>query len=149
MKRIICSMLAAVFVSFPSFALTYEIVGPCSEKPVYEGGVPASGMSAGKATLQILEKNRAPYRGTEAGIHSILNTPEGDEAIEVISDREMRAYGWCYEVDGTQPNVMPDQFRLKGSEHLKWFYAFSHYKNGQWLTYCEPAYTVKPKGLCR
>lgn len=130
-------------------ALTYEIVGACSAVPAYHGSHENFPTDAGTATVAILERNKIPFLGSAAGIHSILNTPVGDEAIEVINDQEMRAYGWCYEVDDKQPDVMPDKVMLTGSEHLKWFYAFSHYKSGNWLTYCEPAFTVKPKNICR
>jgi hypothetical protein len=80
---------------------------------------------------------------------SILNTPTGDDSLEVISNSEMRAYGWCYEVNGAQPAVMPDKAILKGGEHVRWFYAFSHYVAGKWVSVCEPAYTVQPAALCR
>jgi hypothetical protein len=133
----------------PSFAITFEIVGPCAAKPVYQGNHRASGVSAGRATVDILDKYAVPYRGSEEGIHSILDTPVGDEAIEVINDEEMRVYGWCYEVDGRQPDKMPNEVMLQGEEHLRWFYAFSHYKKGDWLTYCEPAHTAKPRQCFR
>jgi hypothetical protein len=131
-------------------AITLDIVGPCNEKPVYSlNGAINEGDSVGSVTIAHLEANKIPYIGVAAGIHSILNTPVGRDAIEVINEQEVRAYGWCYEVDGLQPDVMPDKFFLKGDEAIKWFYAFSHYKSGNWLSYCEPAYTVRPQDLCK
>ncbi len=141
--------LALLFFSSPSaFALSYEIVGACEERPLYQGQHPAGAASAGAATIEILEKLGLPFQGSEGGINSILHTPVGDEALEILSDTEMRAYGWCFEVDGLQPDVMPDKIPLRGSERLRWFYAFSHYKAGEWVSYCEPAYLVRPASLC-
>jgi hypothetical protein len=142
-------VLLSLLAQPSAWAISYEIIGACDERPVYQGTQSAAGVSVGEATLKILKKNSIPHRGTEAAIFSILNTPEGDAAIEVLSDTEMRAYGWCYEVDGVQPSVMADQYRLKGSEHLKWFYGYALHKNGEWRTYCEPAHKVKPQSLCR
>lgn len=142
-------LLFLLFAS-PAFALTFEIIGACSEQPAAQGIYAAApGMNAGEVTVNILEREKIPYIGSAGGMNSIYGTPTGDEAIEVLSDSEMRAYGWCYEVDNEQPSLMPDKVTLNGNEHLKWFYAFSHYKAGEWLSYCTPAYTVKPAALCR
>jgi len=77
-----------------------------------------------------------------------LGTPTGMEAIEALSNEELRAYGWCYEVDGRQPAEMPNEVILNGSEHLKWFYAFSLSRRNVWVSYCEPAHLVRPVALC-
>lgn len=131
-------------------AAVLEVVGPCSPVPeVLQTREIVAGTSVGAMTVTALEANHIPFHGSAEGIYSILGTPEGDGAIEVISDKKMRAYGWCYEVDGKQPDVMPDKILLQGSEHVKWFYAFSLYKDGDWRSYCEPAYKVRRKDLCR
>ena len=69
-------------------------------------------------------------------------------AIEWLGPNELRAYGWCYEVDGIQPEVMPSGYLLKGSEKLVWFFAFSHYREGKFVSQCEPAYAVKSEKFC-
>ena len=129
---------------------TYEFVGACSEQPVLTGvyEIPASGANVGLVSVEALRQAKVPYIGDESGLASIFGTPVGDAAIELISDRELRAYGWCYEVDGRQPDVMPDQVRLTGAEHIRWFYAFSENKNNEWVSYCVPAFMVRPKDLC-
>jgi hypothetical protein len=143
------SLALLSLLSTSASALTLEVVGPCSETPVHrlEASV-RPGSSVGAVTVSLFEAHGIPYQGTEAGLNSILNTPMGDDAIELISDRELRAYGWCYEVDGRQPDLMPDQVRIEGSEHILWFYGFAHYKNGSWLTYCEPAHKIRPAKFC-
>ncbi len=132
-----------------SHALTFEVVGPCDSKPLYSGAIAIEKpLSVGAASVQIFHRESIPYVGSESGMNSILGTPTGIEAIEVVSDQELRAYGWCYEVDGRQPAEMPNEVILSGGEHLKWFYAFSLNRRNEWVSYCEPAHTVKPKALC-
>jgi hypothetical protein len=98
--------------------------------------------------VEIFEKHGIPYIGSELGFNSILNTPVDREAIEFPAPDEIRAYGWCYEVDGRQPEGMPNEVSLKGNENLRWFYAFALHKGGEWVSYCTPAHTVKPAKLC-
>ena len=102
----------------------------------------------GKASVAIFERDAIPYMGSELGFNSILNTPTDKEAIEFPAPGEIRAYGWCFEVDGRQPMGMPNEIKLNGDEHLRWFYAFALYKERKWVSYCTPAYTVKPTKLC-
>jgi hypothetical protein len=146
-----CPMNFILLALFPllSHALTFEVVGPCQAKPVYSGAMAVEKpMSAGRATLEILNREGIPFVGSESGLNSILGTPTGLAAIEVLSEEELRAYGWCYEVDGRQPAEMPGELILRGTEHLRWFYAFSLSRRDVWVSYCEPAHTVKPETLC-
>lgn len=149
MKYSLAFFLFLYLASGNAFALSFEVIGACSEQPLLQAQGEFADRSVGQATIEILERNSIPFQGSEEGIHSIFNTPVGSAAIEIINNREMRAYGWCFAVDGIRPELMPDQVRLMGSEHLRWFYAFSHYKNGEWVSYCEPAHTVRPASLCR
>lgn len=143
-------IIFALMFSVFSFAGSYEVVGPCSAIPVHQGSFTIPGeQSAGKTSVEIFDREKIPYIGSELGFNSILNTPVDKEAIEWLGPDELRAYGWCYEVDGFQPEVMPSDFPLKGPEKLVWFYAFSHYKNGKFLSQCEPSHTVKSQKFCR
>ncbi|RZJ25676.1 MAG: DUF4430 domain-containing protein, partial [Flavobacterium sp.] len=56
--------------------------------------------SLGFLTEFLLNKGQIPYTGDKSGIASIAGSPVGDDAIEVLSDSKLRAYGWCVEVDG-------------------------------------------------
>jgi hypothetical protein len=131
--------------------VTIEIIGACGENPVHVGRVASAGSNAGSATIDFLKKNSIPYTGDENGIKSILGTPMGEAAVEEIFPGEGRAYGWCFEIDGKQPDVPAGEYILRGQEHIKWFYAFSYFRDYRkvWLSYCEPAYTVKPTTICR
>ncbi len=143
-------LLFKVMLNSFAFAGSYEVVGPCSPKPVFQGSFSLSeAQSAGKTSVEIFEREKIPYIGSELGFNSILNTPTDKEAIEWLGPNELRAYGWCYEVDGFQPAVMPSDFLLKGAEKLLWFFAFSHYKNGKFISQCEPSHTVKSKKFCQ
>ena len=148
MKTIL--LLISIFFSSPAFALTYEVIGACSEKPEFQGAyqLPKINQNVGLTSMEIFDRDKIPYIGAERGMNSILNTPTGEDSIEIISREEMYAYGWCFEVDGKQPEKMPDEVFLQGTEHLKWFYASSHYKRGEWLSFCDPAYFRKPKMVC-
>ena len=134
--------------SFSSFANEVYFQGPCEEKPFLKGEVTGAGLTAGDITVELLEKSGTEYIGSVGGINSVIGTPTGTEAIEVVSNTHMRAYGWCYEIDGFQPAAMPDQIELKGTEQVRWFFAYSTYKAGVWMDYCTPSYELKSPFLC-
>ncbi len=124
--------------------IRWEIIGQESKLPVHHGtGKFAASASAGQVTVAILEAQKIPFVGNESGMNSILGTPTGDDAIVVVSDDTMRVYGWCYSVDGKDPDEMPDKFYFKQAESvLRWYYAFALYEAGQWKSYCTPASTL-------
>lgn len=131
--------------------LAIEFIGPCDVKPLLMSSVrPSETSNVGSVTIDILEKFEIPFQGTSAGLNSAFGTPIGMDALEVISDQEMRSYGWCYSVDGNSPEVMPDQFKVNASmKKITWFYAFARYSKGEWVSQCEPAFKIKPEFLCR
>lgn len=131
-------------------ALSFEVVGPCRAEPEFQVVEVelAADSTVGSASVEILDRHKIPYIGSELGFNSILNTPVDKEAIEFPAPGEIRAYGWCFEVDGEQPMNMPHEIGLKGHERVRWFYAFGLYRRGEWISYCTPAHTVKPAKLC-
>lgn len=140
---------ACLFLIPNTQAATLKIVGACLAEPVVASEFPVKpGDSVGSWSLRAFGILDIEFVGTAAGLNSILGTPTGTQATETLSPTEARFYGWCYHVDGSEPALMPDQYLLSGSETILWFYAFSHLKDGQWLSYCEPAHTVRPKALC-
>jgi hypothetical protein len=143
-------ILLALLFPLQVFALSFEVIGPCDSKPIFESTTTMRNTNLGHLTEFVLNKNSIPYTGDETGISSIAGSPVGDDALEVLSDTQMRAYGWCVEVDGFQPDVMPDQVMISESvQHIKWFYAFSLYDNGEWTQYCTPSHTVKSAQICK
>lgn len=140
--------LLLVFPPHSTLAATFALEEPCTEKILLTADQPAAGLSVGAFTIRELERASTPYVGSEGGISSIYGTATGMDALEVLNDREMRSFGWCYEVDGRQPGVMPNAVVLKGTEHVRWFFAFSLYRDGQWVSYCEPASRAKGGSVC-
>lgn len=136
-------------ISLSSFSGEVYFQGPCDETPFLKGENTGAGISAGALTIQALENSGTEFVGSEGGINSILGTPVGMEAIEVISDSKMRAYGWCYEIDGFQPAAMPDEIELTGTEQVRWFFAYSTYEAGVWKDYCTPSYSLKSPFICK
>lgn len=136
--------------SFNSHALTWKVFGACSNSPVHQGEVSADlTKSVGAITVDIFNENKIPFVGAAEGMNSILNTPIGLEAMEVVSDNEARVYGWCYSVNGKSPVQMPHEIKfLKQTDELIWYYAYSTNKNNEWTDYCSPAYWIKAIQFC-
>lgn len=141
--------LLILFFYLPGHSAVFEVVGPCSDKPLIAFDLPVvAGESVGQFTVRALELSKLPYQGSDRGIKSIAGTPVGDEAIEIISDEEMRAYGWCYQQNGVEPGVYPHEVTVQSQDKILWQYGYSLYKRGQWLTMCDPAWQIKPDFLC-
>ena len=145
------ALLFLVLTSLNAHAITWKVFGACSDKPVFQGTYDADlAKSAGHLTIEILEKNKIPYQGVPQGINSINNSAVDDAAIEVVSDKEMRVYGWCFAVNGKIPPAMADKVQLEDqSDTLVWFYAYSTNLENQWVDMCNPAYWVKSKQFCK
>lgn len=105
--------------------------------------------NVGQLTIETLKKFEIPHTGTYEGLASVFETPTGDASVEVISDVELRAYGWCYSVDGVAPEVYPHEVAITPeTRSVVWHYGFARYYKGQWVTQCTPAWKVKPAFLC-
>lgn len=130
--------------------LSIEFIGPCGPNPLLKTTVKQdSSESVGSSSISTLDRYEVNYIGSDRGLNSIFDTPIGSEALEIISDNEMRSYGWCFEIDGAIPEVYPDSFPLLDvKREIKWFFGFAHYLNGEWISQCEPAYETRPAFLC-
>lgn len=106
--------------------------------------------NVGELTIETLRKFNIPFKGTEQGLASAFETPTGDESIEIISDAEMRAYGWCYSVDGVSPELYPHEVPVSSAtKSIVWHFGYARYLRGQWVTQCTPAWKVRPAFLCK
>lgn len=144
------NFILALLISFSAFAYELSFVGPCNQKPIIAAEMGTSHTTVGELTVRFLKKKKIPFVGNTRGINTVFNTPTGDAAIEVISNTEMRAYGWCYFVDDMGPDVFPDEYPLDASiKKVEWIFGFAHYQNGEWVSSCTPAFTVKPDFLCK
>ena len=139
-----------LLLCFSSFALEIQFFGPCQKTPLFKTKVLNKYSQVGELTIDVLQTNNIPYKGTESGLNSIFNTPTGLDALEVISDEEMKAYGWCYKVNSVQPEEFPNEVKITAKTLvITWFYGYAHYLRGNWIKQCAPAYEELPEFLCR
>jgi hypothetical protein len=143
---------ASIFLFWTSSAsaLHLTVNGPCADDLWVDLPVTAQvGTSIGQVSVDVLTKESIPFVGSDQYMASIKETPTGDAALEVISDTEMKSYGWCYSVDGVEPGVYPNElFVATGKESIHWYYGYAHYKEGTWITACAPSYKESPAFLC-
>ncbi len=132
-----------------SLFIALEIIGPCSLKPIHTFNL-ADGLTVGDATVRTLEAKRIPFQGTERAINTIMNIPGKDQTLEILSDKDMRAYGWCFDVDGEVPEIYPDEIPLDESmKKIRWFHGYAEMKNGQWVSQCKETAKLRPSFLCK
>lgn len=135
---------------FRAYSQEIEFIGPCSSKPLFSQEFSLKFETVGDLSVYVLEKNKIAYLGNEEGINSVFGTPVGTDSIEVISDTEMRSYGWCFFVDGKIADVYAHQYVLnKNIKKIQWIYSYALLKKNKWVSMCEKAYEVKPKFLCK
>lgn len=135
--------------SLNALAIELSFTGPCSDEFIMRTQVEEEYENVGELTAQTLTKFGIPFLGSAEGIASVFETPLGDAAIEVISPTEIRAYGWCFAVDGVAPDLYSHEVPItRETKKITWTFGFAHFKDGQWITQCTPAYKVKPASMC-
>lgn len=141
-------LLLSLLVSTASFAAEFEIIGPCSERPIYQFSIGDKFQTVADMTFYILDKNKIPYTGTDKGITSLLNAPQGDAALEVLSDTQMRAYGWCFFVNGKVSMSYADEVYLRPGDKVQWIYSYAWFDR-DWKSMCNPSYKVRSEYMCK
>lgn len=127
-----------------------SFIGPCSETPILTHQFDYSdNLTVGDLTIHTLDEFDIPYKGTRQGISAISNSPTGLDAMEVISDNEMMAYGWCYSINGVTPDNYADTVFVKESDTITWWYGYAHYLDGEWVSSCNPSYLRKSSQFCQ
>ena len=144
----VVSILSMFSQSTQAFELRFQ--GACSADPLFSVELAfEKDMNVGELSLQVLDDHQIPYQGTASGLNQIFETPVGLEAMEIISENEMMAYGWCFEIDGRIPEVLADKVPIKKTTKLiTWFYAYAHYLNGEWISQCEKSHLRRSPVLC-
>lgn len=95
------------------------------------------GSSVGELTIKILNDYDVPFQGSEQGLNSILNSPTGLDAMVMISESEMKAYGWCFKINGVIPEVYANEVFINSlTDQVVWFWGYAHYLNGDWIAQC-------------
>ena len=130
--------------------ISFDVIGPCSDEPILSTTLnKTTATNIGAFTVSELDKSNMEYIGTENKIDSIDGSPVGEAALEILSRSEMRAYGWCFYVNGEEPEVYPNEVELtKETKSVRWVFGYAHYLKGEWLSMCEPSWRIKPKFLC-
>ncbi len=143
--------LFCILLSFQVNAFEVQFVGPCSQQPLLSQEVKfAEGMNVGEVSLMVLDAHQIPYQGVSAGFNQIFGSAIGLDAMEVISNNEMMAYGWCFEVDGEIPEVLADKVPVKKTtKMISWFYGYAHYFNGEWVAQCLKSHLRRPVKFCQ
>ncbi len=131
-------------------AIGVEFVHPCGADPILRVNADFEvGTSVGQASVQTLQVHGIKFVGAESGINSVEDSPTGDAALEIISDREMRAYGWCFEYNGVEPGLYPHEIFIQNDDDsIKWFFGYAWYKDGNWVAMCVPTHREKPSFIC-
>jgi hypothetical protein len=143
-------ILMAFLLSLSAQAIELKFIGPCDENFIMKVAVEEDYRNVGELTIETLKKFNIPFQGTERGLASAFETPTGSDALEVISEEELRAYGWCFSVDGVAPEVYPHEVLLTAeTKSVVWHFGFARYYQGKWVTQCTPASTVRPDFLCK
>jgi len=137
-----------------TWASSLSLIGPCFETPAFEADFPVQeGESVGSYTIRFLDHYAIDYAGDEQAMSSILKTPIGRDAMEIINDdpsnMEINAYGWCYSVNDVAPEVYPSDVQIKEGDKVKWWFGYARYLNGEWITQCSPSYLRQPDFLCK
>jgi hypothetical protein len=95
--------------------------------------------SVGSVTLSFLKqaKDEGVIQSYTAYEYGVVSIDEASNDVEVVSDTELRAWGWCFELNGTLPETMPDHALIHSPEDkLTWFYGYAHYREGKWIGQC-------------
>ena len=134
--------LALVLATLTSsaHAITFEVVGKTPFSLIKQTRTVDLNKTVGAITVEVLReslgKQIQSFNGSES---SILEIAGLGNHLEVISDSKMRAYGWCYSVNGKAPELMPDRVTLKAqTDHLRWYYGYALYDKGEWQAQCVP-----------
>tara|TARA_Y100000817_G_C16743170_1_gene493417 strand:- start:129 stop:581 length:453 start_codon:yes stop_codon:yes gene_type:complete len=142
-------LFLTVFTGITGYAGTFKVIGPCSEEPQFlEFFDLPEESNVGRVTVDLFERHSVPFVGTERGIARVFDSPTGDEALEVLNDSEMLAYGWCYSVNGIEPGVYADEYPVSSEDQITWWYGYAHYKEGEWIEQCAPSYERRSAYIC-
>jgi len=122
------------FLIPPVFALTVVVDHPEKGVIVDEQITLSEASNVGRVTMDVLTDNAIAFDGSELGFSSIDGL---EQRLDILSKSEMKAYGWCFSVNGQIVETLAHQTPLEDSSQLRWFYAFAHYQAGVWVSQCE------------
>ena len=152
-NKIWITLIVLMFSSLSSaFAGTFTVEVPCQHREAYSEEFDKEKFeTAGDLTIHMLNKSRIPYQGTERGINQIFDTPLGLDALEVVSDEVMYAYGWCFTLNGKitenyASDIYLDDYK---NANITWFYGISKFDKDKWVSMCQKATLRKDSPVCQ
>lgn len=151
MKVLYFFLIGALGWNFHLGAATFEITQLCQNRPAEKIEFTALfPENVGKISVDLMQTYAIAFNASSSTIASIFNTPTGEEAIEVLGKRHIRAYGWCFEVDGKGSGLRMDQFIFDpgAHSHIKWLFGYAEYYQGKWIKFCEPLYNHSEDFIC-
>ncbi len=127
-----------LWLSTAAFGIEITVEDPCSSQAwLTEEVALVPGTSLGQMSLEAFDRADLTYQGSPAGILSIRGLVPSNKALEIRADGSMRAYGWCYLLNGSKLEKMPDQaFPENERDQIVWYLGFATYQNGSWGDYC-------------
>ncbi len=129
-------VLVSLNVCSYSYALTFKVIGKNSEilfSQVVEVTLP---QTVGEISVDFFNNNQIPFVGDIDGIVSVYDIAS---ELELISDTDMKAHGWCYSVNGVIPEDFVHKVSVSKQEtELVWFYGYAYYQAGEWISQCVP-----------
>lgn len=144
-------LLIALY-SFSANALEFKIQNICSDSLYLDTDIsvllPAK---VSEITLYTLNNFNIPFEGNSDAINSLLGTPTGNDQVEYVSEDHLYVYGWCYEVDGNQPDLYMSQFIFEPdtNKEIKWVFGYAEFRSGNWISYCSPVYKNPRDFICK
>lgn len=128
--------------------VSIEFIGACNSEPLHSEEILFYPTNVGELTVRTLQSNNIPFQGTSQGLRSIFGLTTEENELIIISDKEMLAYGWCYKINGFAPELYPHKVDISNNDHIQWYFAFSRYLNGEWVSQCKPSYQEPRQEFC-
>lgn len=147
----IISIISFLLISLSSFsAVNISIIGACTSEALHQETYTKfpTDWTIGDISIDFFEKEEIQWDGSRIGIEQLIEIPTDDNELIILSDQEMLAYGWCYSVNGNVPEEYPHKITVLPGDHIVWYFAYSRYLEGKWVSQCVPSYQSPRQEFC-
>ncbi len=116
------------------FGVTVEVTGEQGELLFTEDVDVKMPANVGEISVDVFEEFGVSYEGSVEGIIELFDVPQKSE---IVSTSELKAYGWCFSIDGLIPETLTHETTVQNKNaKIKWFYGYAHYLAGEWIDQC-------------
>ncbi len=127
-------LVALTSLGISANAVVMEVTGKDGKNLLHLELVQPLPSTVGKVSIAVFTQTKLPFQGSEGGISELAGLGQENE---IISKSEMKAWGWCFALDGVVPDTLTNQTPvIKQTSKIEWFYAYAHYKDGDWIEQC-------------